>query len=161
MMLRSLLLVGTGSFAGGILRYLLSLWLKPQSEHFPLGTLAANLAGCLLIGLFYGISARNSSFSREWLLLLTTDLLHIFQRGPCAAARRQPFDLCLLPVCQPGGRAARRTAGLPPGWLGNGTIAKKIHLEEKNWGLVQLSRFLCRLTRRKTVRNRKSIKQRN
>jgi CrcB protein len=72
MMLRSLLLVGTGSFAGGILRYLLSLWLKPQSEHFPLGTLAANLAGCLLIGLFYGISARNSSFSREWLLLLTT-----------------------------------------------------------------------------------------
>lgn len=72
MMLCSLLLVGTGSFAGGILRYLLSLWLKPQSEHFPLGTLAANLAGCLLIGLFYGISARNSSFSREWLLLLTT-----------------------------------------------------------------------------------------
>lgn len=72
MMLRSLLLVGTGSFAGGILRYLLSLWLKPQSEHFPLGTLAANLAGCLLIGLFYGISARNSSFSREWLLLLAT-----------------------------------------------------------------------------------------
>ena len=47
--------VGFGCFLGGVLRYLLSLWLgTPNLQHFPWATLAANLIGCLLLGLFNG-----------------------------------------------------------------------------------------------------------
>ena len=47
--------VGLGCFLGGVLRYLLSLWFgTPNLQHFPWATLAANLIGCLLLGLFNG-----------------------------------------------------------------------------------------------------------
>ncbi len=69
--LKSVLLVGAGSFAGGALRYLISLAIKPATG-FPAATFAVNIAGCLLIGLLYGIFARYPSLDRGLLLLLTT-----------------------------------------------------------------------------------------
>lgn len=51
--MKTLLLIGTGGFVGSILRYLLSVWMLPLSERlsFPLGTLAVNVTGSLVIGL--------------------------------------------------------------------------------------------------------------
>lgn len=71
-MLRTLLIVGSGSFAGGALRYLISQYMKPASAGFPFGTFCVNILGCFLIGLFYGLFARYSSNSSDWCLLLTT-----------------------------------------------------------------------------------------
>jgi CrcB protein len=47
-----LLWVGLGGFAGSVLRYLVSGWAQQASKSiaFPWGTLAVNVAGCLVIG---------------------------------------------------------------------------------------------------------------
>jgi CrcB protein len=51
-MLKTLLLVGAGSFLGGALRYVVTLWMKGVCHQgFPWGTLLVNLLGCLLLGL--------------------------------------------------------------------------------------------------------------
>lgn len=56
-MLKSLLIVGSGSFVGGALRYLLSQTVQTWvNSWMPAGTLAVNVVGCLLIGLFCGIT---------------------------------------------------------------------------------------------------------
>lgn len=73
-MLRSLIIVGAGSFAGGALRYLTSQLMKPVSDGFPFGTFCVNIIGCFLIGLLYGLFAKYSSTSSDWCLLLTTGL---------------------------------------------------------------------------------------
>jgi len=70
-MLKPILIVGAGSFVGGTLRYLVSLLLKPGGG-FPVATFVVNSAGCLLIGLLYGLFTRFSDTSSQWCLLLTT-----------------------------------------------------------------------------------------
>ena len=70
-MLKSILLVGAGSFVGGALRYVISLLVRP-SGGFPLSTFIVNIAGCLLIGLLYGLFSRFSTTSGSLCLLLTT-----------------------------------------------------------------------------------------
>lgn len=37
----------------------------------PLGTMVANVAGCFLIGLFYGIASRHTAMSQDMLMFLT------------------------------------------------------------------------------------------
>ncbi len=37
----------------------------------PLGTMVANVAGCFLIGLFYGIASRHTTMSQDMLMFLT------------------------------------------------------------------------------------------
>jgi CrcB protein len=46
MNLLSIALVFGGAGAGGVLRYLLNVWLNPLLAEMPLGTLAANVLGC-------------------------------------------------------------------------------------------------------------------
>lgn len=54
-LLTALLCVGSGCFVGGCLRYLTTLLFgAPQFQDFPWGTLAVNIVGCLLLGLFNG-----------------------------------------------------------------------------------------------------------
>ncbi len=54
-MLQNILLVGLGSMAGGVARYLLSMWIKQiLPSLFPWGTFIVNMSGCLLIGLLSG-----------------------------------------------------------------------------------------------------------
>ena len=55
--IRNILIVGTGSFLGGAARYAISLLMKNLSKCFPWATLAANLFGCLLIGILWAVSA--------------------------------------------------------------------------------------------------------
>ena len=69
----SLLLVGLGSMLGGVARYGLTLATKNASAFsLPWGTLASNLAGCLLIGFIAGVGGRTEALSTEMRLLLAT-----------------------------------------------------------------------------------------
>lgn len=50
-MIRNIILVALGGAVGSALRYALSwLWPATQNGGLPLGTLAANILGCLVIG---------------------------------------------------------------------------------------------------------------
>lgn len=72
-MMRTLLFIGGGSFLGGIARYLVKVGcgkLFPAAT-LPLGTMVANVAGCFLIGLFYGIASRHTTMSQDMLMFLT------------------------------------------------------------------------------------------
>lgn len=74
-MLKTLLIVGAGSFTGGVLRYLISKLLQNYGAHlFPVSTLLVNLIGCLAIGLFYGLFERNNILSTDIRLFLTVGL---------------------------------------------------------------------------------------
>lgn len=73
--MKLILIVGIGSFIGGIIRYLLSVVIQAKTMTvFPYGTLSVNVIGCLLIGIVFGI-ADKGSMSTEWKLLLATGLL--------------------------------------------------------------------------------------
>lgn len=68
----NILLIGIGSMAGGISRYLLSSGIRYWFPSiFPLGILLVNILGCFLIGLFAGLLSNASSFSENHKLLLT------------------------------------------------------------------------------------------
>lgn len=74
-MLRTLFVIGAGSFAGGIMRYLLSRIIQGSAGGgFPWGTLAVNIAGCLAIGLLYGIFERTNLESENLRLFFTVGL---------------------------------------------------------------------------------------
>lgn len=73
--MRIIMLIGLGSFIGGISRYLLSQLIQNKAlTSFPYGTLTVNVIGCFLIGLIFGISER-SGLTLEWRLILTTGML--------------------------------------------------------------------------------------
>ena len=73
-MLKSILFVGIGSFAGGVLRYIISYLMKNVSSYqtFPLATLIANLVGCFLIGIIFAIFSKYSNTNNPLYLLLAT-----------------------------------------------------------------------------------------
>ena len=71
-MFRLLFIIGTGGFIGTVLRFLLARYMQQHAHSaFPLGTFMVNVAGCFLIGLFYGFSDRGNLMSAEWRLFLT------------------------------------------------------------------------------------------
>ena len=73
--MRLILLVGAGSFIGGVCRYLLSVFVQQRSgSDFPYGTLLVNLAGCFIIGCIYGV-AEKTQLSTETRLLFVTGIL--------------------------------------------------------------------------------------
>ncbi len=66
------LLVGLGGFAGSAARYGLSVATQRFALSWPCGTLAANVLGCLLIGMLTGLSARGATLPPEIRLALAT-----------------------------------------------------------------------------------------
>jgi CrcB protein len=66
------LLVGVGGFAGSIARYGLSVTSQRFSIEWPIGTLAANVLGCLAIGILTGLSSRGETLAPELRLALAT-----------------------------------------------------------------------------------------
>ena len=59
--------------AGGLSRYGLTLATQNMSAFsFPYGTLVANLAGCLFVGIIAGVSGKSELMSTEMRLLLAT-----------------------------------------------------------------------------------------
>ncbi|MDX9845961.1 MAG: fluoride efflux transporter CrcB [Tenuifilaceae bacterium] len=71
-MLRLILIVGTGGFIGTVGRFLLSRVIHANTlTSFPLGTFTVNIIGCLLIGIIYGISGKSNIISPDLRLFLT------------------------------------------------------------------------------------------
>lgn len=72
--MKLILLIGAGSFLGGISRYLLSVAIQPKTAGFPVGTLTANVVGCLCIGIVLGLFDRGQ-LTHEWRMFLATGFL--------------------------------------------------------------------------------------
>ena len=71
-MLKILLIIGTGSFLGGVSRFLTSRYIQNNFiSAFPYGTFVVNILGCFLIGLIYGLSEKGNIISAEWRMFLT------------------------------------------------------------------------------------------
>jgi CrcB protein len=72
-MSRIFLLIGAGGFIGSIARYLTTSWFtKLFPSTFPYGTFTANIIGCLVIGIIYGLSERFNWLTPEWRFFLVT-----------------------------------------------------------------------------------------
>lgn len=73
--IKALLYVALGSAVGGSLRYALSRFVTSAPTQFlPYATLAANLLGCLLIGIFYGLYEQGTLQNASLKLFLTVGL---------------------------------------------------------------------------------------
>jgi len=72
-----IVLVGVGSFVGGVLRYGLSTWVHRVLDNpwFPYGTLAVNVLGCLVIGFLAGLAETRTAFTSEVRLFLFVGIL--------------------------------------------------------------------------------------
>ncbi|MBB3351886.1 MULTISPECIES: fluoride efflux transporter CrcB [Rhizobium] len=94
------LLVALGGAIGSVLRYYVGQWaLKLMGPAFPWGTLAVNVVGCFVIGVFAELVARKFNASMELRLLLITgflggfttfsafslDAISLFERGEAVA----------------------------------------------------------------------------
>lgn len=72
--MKSLLFIFLGGGAGSVLRYLLTIGIsRSGGMNFPWGTLAVNVLGCVLIGVFYTLTSR-IHVSNEIRLMLTVGL---------------------------------------------------------------------------------------
>ena len=70
-MLKIILLIGFGSFLGGISRFLTTRFIQNNVfSSFPYGTFTVNIIGCFLIGLIYGLADRGNVLSTEWKMFL-------------------------------------------------------------------------------------------
>jgi CrcB protein len=74
------LFIGLGGFFGAIMRYAVSNFVQNWSKasHFPLGTLAVNLMGCLLIGALAQLGESRDIFSPEATSLIFLGFLGAF-----------------------------------------------------------------------------------
>jgi CrcB protein len=94
------LLVALGGAIGSVLRYYVGQWaLRLMGPAFPWGTLAVNVVGCFVIGVFAELIARRFNASMELRLLLITgflggfttfsafslDAISLFERGEAVA----------------------------------------------------------------------------
>ncbi|MGV1099754.1 fluoride efflux transporter CrcB [Thiovibrio sp. JS02] len=67
--------IAVGGGLGALLRYAVFLLVqRPNGPEFPLGTLAANLAGCLLIGFLWS-AFEGTRLANEWRLFIFTGFL--------------------------------------------------------------------------------------
>jgi fluoride exporter len=74
-MIKNILLVGLGGGAGSIARYLCQKWFSDHyPASFPWGTFAVNIAGCFLIGIFWGLAFRSFASNESWKLFLMTGI---------------------------------------------------------------------------------------
>ena len=94
------ILVAFGGAIGSVLRYYVGQWaLRLMGPAFPWGTLAVNVVGCFVIGVFAELIARKFDASVELRLLLITgflggfttfsafslDAISLFERGEAVA----------------------------------------------------------------------------
>jgi fluoride exporter len=72
-----IILVGIGSFLGGALRYVISIWIYRvlDSPWFPYGTLTVNVLGCLIIGFLAGLAENRAAFTSDIRLFVFVGVL--------------------------------------------------------------------------------------
>ncbi|MGL2966973.1 fluoride efflux transporter CrcB [Flavobacterium sp. XGLA_31] len=71
-MLKTILYIALGGAIGSVLRFLTTIIVsKFWSNHFPMATFIANVAGCFLIGLFIGLLEKNqlADSNLKWFLI--------------------------------------------------------------------------------------------
>lgn len=74
-MVKSLLIVGIGGFLGTVARFVIARYFQYNvSSVFPWSTFIVNIAGCLLIGLIYGITEKGEFLSSDSRLFLTVGI---------------------------------------------------------------------------------------
>jgi CrcB protein len=74
-MMQQVLLVGFGGGIGSIARWLCQRWVSLHYPHaFPWATFIVNVSGCLLIGIFWGLSFKSFESNENWKLFLMTGL---------------------------------------------------------------------------------------
>jgi CrcB protein len=73
----AIVLVGVGSFIGGVLRFGLSSWVYKALDKpwFPYGTLTVNVLGSLVIGFLAGLAEARSFFDAQLRLFVFVGLL--------------------------------------------------------------------------------------
>ena len=71
----AVLAICLGACAGALLRWRLGLWLNHAGALMPWGTLAANLIGSYLVGLFIALLQQHPQLDPAWRLLLVTGFL--------------------------------------------------------------------------------------
>ncbi|VTU31419.1 fluoride efflux transporter CrcB [Variovorax sp. PBL-E5] len=71
----SMIAVFGGAGLGALLRWWLGGWLNPIFPTIPLGTLAANLIGGLLVGIASAFFTHNAGLAPEWRLLIITGFM--------------------------------------------------------------------------------------
>jgi CrcB protein len=70
------LVIGAGGFVGAIARYVIATWVGMRwGRSFPLGTFAANISGCFLIGLLMTLLAEKYVVSPQTRLFLFVGFL--------------------------------------------------------------------------------------
>jgi CrcB protein len=67
--------VGVGAALGAWLRWGLGAWLNARVADFPLGTLAANAAGGLLVGIAIAYFSAHDALPAAWRLFVITGFL--------------------------------------------------------------------------------------
>ena len=72
------LIIGIGSFIGGILRYWISGWVQSGALTFPLATFSVNFIGSLILSLIMHLSEHAGFFSEEVRIFWTIGLLGSF-----------------------------------------------------------------------------------
>jgi CrcB protein len=72
------LIIGIGSFIGGISRYFVSGWIQSGGITFPLGTLGVNFIGSLILSLIMYLSEYAGLFSEEVRVFWAIGLLGSF-----------------------------------------------------------------------------------
>lgn len=77
--MKGLLFVALGGSIGAVCRVCLALWIdRQQSTTFPLGIFTANILGCILFGVLFGISENRSWMSENLGLFLFAGFLGSF-----------------------------------------------------------------------------------
>lgn len=71
----AVLAIVCGAGLGALLRWVFSLWLNPVFPTVPLGTLAANLVGGLLVGVATAYFNHQTHLAPEWRLFVFTGFL--------------------------------------------------------------------------------------
>jgi CrcB protein len=123
--MRDVLLVGIGGFVGAAARHLLGTWLMLASgqDRFPVGTLAINVFGCALIGVFAAVAEHLPALNGQARLLLVTGVLggfttfSAFGLETMLMLRRGDTVLAAAYV------AASLALGLAAVWIGMKTVA--------------------------------------
>jgi len=109
-MFKTILLIGTGGFAGTVSRYLLSKLIAAKwPMSFPWGTFSVNILGCFLIGIVMGLSFQSSVSTPTRLLLATgfcggfttfstysLEIFELYQRGEAGIGMLYLFASILL-----------------------------------------------------------------
>lgn len=94
--------VGIGAAAGAWLRWALAWRLNPLHPWLPLGTLTANVAGGLMVGIAVAVFARHPELDPAWRLAIVTGFLgglttfSSFSAESLALLHQGRFGLALL-----------------------------------------------------------------